>query len=493
MRKNFLFTLACIFFVISACTSQEPVVPSRGATPTIHPIFIPKTPVSPFLPIEIATSIPELVSTPSETANQLLLVPILMYHHIDEIGAESVNREFYIHPDDFHDQIRFLSENDFQTINLSDLHAALTTGKELPANPIILTFDDGYQDQFDHAFPILEEFGFSGTFFIIPDFVEEQLNGYMTWENVEEMFNAGMQIELHGDEALTEMSSEEMQQRILETQAMIAANLNDTPQFYAYPFGQYDQVTIQLLNDLGFLGALTTNSDLYHTPEYLFEIPRLFVAPTMNLSNFEELINTGFTDIPVNTTESPEIILFPVFDDMLNEHWDLEASAGSSYNEGETSLVQSGTTSLSFTGENEDRLIFQILPQLQDPYLRENVIGISFWLNAGENEINVDDLLVEVFGSNTVSYWVRNDTSAIRDLETYSGHRLYGLGLNDALDANSWVQIEILLNDLVYDPNFTDDPIEDPFYTYVTGFSIQFTEGYSGTIYLDDVQLLVLK
>ncbi len=181
-----------------------------------------------------------------------------------------------------------------------------------------------------------------------------------------------------------------------------------------------------------------------------------------------------------------------VFDESLNSNWGLETSRGMTYTETDT-LANTGAVSLALTGREDDHLTFKVLSNSPDRYLQEQTISLNFWLNTGETELGVDQLFVEILGSTNVFYWVRNDTSATVDLDTFSGKRMYSLDLNHILERNTWVQIEIMLNELVYDPNFDDTPMDDPFYDYVTGFSLHFAEGFSGTIYLDDVELLLVE
>ncbi len=181
-----------------------------------------------------------------------------------------------------------------------------------------------------------------------------------------------------------------------------------------------------------------------------------------------------------------------VFDEALNLNWGLEASSGMTFTETDT-LANTGAVSLSVTGQEDEHLTFKVLSTSPDRYLHEQTISLNFWLNTGETELDVDQLLVEILGSTNVFYWVRNDTSATVNLDTFSGKRMYGLGLNRLLETNTWVQIEILLDELVFDPTFDDTLVDDPFYDYVTGFALHFVEGFSGTIYLDDIELLLVE
>jgi hypothetical protein len=107
-----------------------------------------------------------------------------------------------------------------------------------------------------------------------------------------------------------------------------------------------------------------------------------------------------------------------------------------------------------------------------------------------ENSLRIDDLWVQVFGSDEAFYWVENDPSALLELDTFSGKMLYGLGLNHELPAETWAQIEISLNELVYDPYFDEHLVEPPPFAYYTGFSLNLAENFEGTLVLDEFTLV---
>jgi hypothetical protein len=216
-------------------------------------------------------------------------------------------------------------------------------------------------------------------------------------------------------------------------------------------------------------------------PSRLTTVPTLEPTAQPTIENIEPVI-------PIPST----VISLTLFDDSLSPFLELETSPDMTYIEEDDTAFHIGDSSLSLTGEDGSFLSFQVLSSSQERFLRDRVLGLSFWLSSGEYELEVGQLLVEIYGSNDFSYWVEGDTSALIDLETFSGKLIYGLELNRSLAPETWVRIEILLDNLVYDPNFDEEPIEDIIYDYVTGFAIQFAQGFSGTIYLDNIQLLIL-
>ena len=185
------------------------------------------------------------------------------------------------------------------------------------------------------------------------------------------------------------------------------------------------------------------------------------------------------------------VLTTTIFDEKLNSNWAVETSPDLTLNTDSPLAVHVGSSALTITGKPGNSLLFRVRTESHKRYEREKALAVSFWLYGGENGLPLDDLVVQAFGSDTVYYWVRNDKSAITDLNTYSGTMLYGLGLNRDIPPDTWGKIEILLDELVYDPNFDDELVELPEYTYFTGFSINFEEGFEGTIAVDEVNLLM--
>ncbi|NIV37881.1 MAG: polysaccharide deacetylase family protein, partial [Anaerolineae bacterium] len=81
-------------------------------------------------------------------------------------------RDLSVSPRDFEEQLAYLQQEGYESITLNDLALHLTRGKPLPPKPIILTFDDGYANAYTEAFPLLQQYGFAGTFFVISEPVD---------------------------------------------------------------------------------------------------------------------------------------------------------------------------------------------------------------------------------------------------------------------------------------------------------------------------------
>ena len=116
-------------------------------------------------------------------------------------------------------------------------------------------------------------------------------------------------------------------------------------------------------------------------------------------------------------------------------------------------------------------------------YYQDQVFGINFWLNSGDQVLLPDDLAITILGSNDYPYYVEDDQSAYIEGEfPFSETRLYFLGFNSSIPPDTWVEVMIVPDELIY----------DPVYTYITGFYLKNDEGFYNTFYIDDIRIILL-
>lgn len=240
-----------------------------------------------------ATATPPL-PTPSGSYSLTVRVPILMYHYVSEPpeDADKYRVDLSVSPANFRAQLQYLADNGFTTIDLYDLSLAITGRQPLPPKPVILTFDDGYLDNYTTAFPILQEFGFTGTFFIVTEFVDAGKPAYMNWEMIEEMAAAGMRIESHSKTHidLSDQPRDVLIWQILGSQETLAAHVGYTPRFFCYPGGRYDEETIAILEEFDFWGAVVTAGGKWHGFNDRYEWTRLRMRYTTTLPVFADMV-----------------------------------------------------------------------------------------------------------------------------------------------------------------------------------------------------------
>lgn len=277
-------------------TATQPPLPTPLPSPRL--IYPTLTPTDAPLVIDLTTPFPTetrpLLPTPS--GMYTVRVPILMYHYISvpPEDADIYRIDLSVEPNDFRTQMAYLAGNGFTAIDLYDLSLAITDKKPLPEKPIIITFDDAHLDAYLNAYPILEEFGFIGTFFIITDFIDRGNTDHLTWPMIEEMAANGHRMESHTKTHidLREQDEDELIWQILGSQETLAAHIGYTPRYFAYPGGTYDDATIDMLIQLDFWGAVTTMFDKWHGFEERYEWGRIRIRHSTPLAVFADYVET---------------------------------------------------------------------------------------------------------------------------------------------------------------------------------------------------------
>lgn len=222
-------------------------------------------------------------------------VPVLMYHYISVAppDADAVRLDLSVTPQAFDEQMLFLNSNGYHAVHVRDVVEHLLHGAPLPEKPIVLTFDDGYADNFTAAFPILEKYGMTATFYVIAKFTEDQRPGYATWGQLREMANAGMEIGSHSIDHLDlrGRSIAFQTNQIAGSKKIIESRMGSTIKTFSYPSGEYDANTIAVLRANSYLGAVTEIQGLQQTADNVFELRRLRIRGSYSLTDYAYWLN----------------------------------------------------------------------------------------------------------------------------------------------------------------------------------------------------------
>ena len=198
-----------------------------------------------------------------------------------------------IPPADFDEQMHYLSSHGYVTITPDELYSGLNGEIELPPKPVLITFDDGYADNYTNAFPILKYYGMRATIFVIPAFVGVYSN-YLTWDEMREMEDNGITIESHTMHhyKLEELPDDEIRSELLNSKLKIEEELGHPVEFLAYPTGTYNLHIAGIAKEVGYKGAFTIkygNVDLGSNFYALERVP-IFNTAGHTMKNFYERI-----------------------------------------------------------------------------------------------------------------------------------------------------------------------------------------------------------
>ena len=212
--------------------------------------------------------------------------PILMYHRVDSLEPpDRLGRELTVTPSAFAAQLQYLREQGISAISMAELEERLQRGEPLD-HIVVLTFDDGYDDQYRYAVPLLRRFGDSATFYIVTGEVDRPR--HVTWGEVAEMVRDRMDIAAHGvwHNDLSRMSPAQQAFEIDDSLAVLRSRLHRAVYSYAYPSGRFNPETLTLVRAADVPLAVTTDARYVLAPENRFEMTRLRVRSEWSLRDF---------------------------------------------------------------------------------------------------------------------------------------------------------------------------------------------------------------
>jgi peptidoglycan/xylan/chitin deacetylase (PgdA/CDA1 family) len=206
-------------------------------------------------------------------------IPILIYHHVVPGGGSPV---LYVTPGGFEQQLQYLQSNGYQSISFADLANCLEYGAPLPERPVILSFDDGWANQYQYAFPLLQKYGFTGTFYVVSGYIDHQ--NFMTTEQLKTMMAAGMVIGGHSrtHPTLAGIGSARLQDEVAGSKAWLEDRLGVAIDTFAYPYGSYSAATVAAVKAAGYRTARTVDTGTQAKGDSLALLPAVLYSQYVN-------------------------------------------------------------------------------------------------------------------------------------------------------------------------------------------------------------------
>ncbi len=215
-------------------------------------------------------------------------IPVLMYHAIESLPGNSLG----VPPQQFAQEMQYLHQHGYQTLSLDVLRNLIQNPQNtaLPTQPILLTFDDGYADNYRTAWPIMRQFGFTGTFFVVTAAVG---SGMMTWDNLKDLAQEGNSIGSHTIHHydLTTLSPIRLKQELADSKAAIEKELGISVFAFCYPSGRYNTATLAMLTQTGYTLAFTTEPGRVTASVSPLTLKRIRVPGGLSLNGFAKLLN----------------------------------------------------------------------------------------------------------------------------------------------------------------------------------------------------------
>lgn len=282
---SFITLLIVCLFVTTEDMMQAPItkVISGKAIAAMNPLLT-VTPI-PVTPTPTLTPTPTTEPTPVYTG-YCLNVPVLMYHHIEPgaIAKEKNHLSLNVDPSFFDQQMAYINARGFTTIFAEDLVNALAAHTSLPSKSIVVTIDDGYDDNYSYAFPIIKKYNIKTSLMVPTGLmgVNAGTNTYYTWGQLQEMIGSGLIRPYNHTWSHAAMGQGEAKDisEITTAQNQLQQYTGHTVGVFAYPYGTNalsEQVHAELRSH-GFIGAFSTIYGTYQCDSFIFSLHRVRVG-----------------------------------------------------------------------------------------------------------------------------------------------------------------------------------------------------------------------
>lgn len=211
-------------------------------------------------------------------------IPVLYYHSIEPSEAN----ELILAPKRLREQLQYIKDAGYTTLTMREVYDHLVNNAPIPEKSILLTFDDGYMDNYTYAFPLLKEFNMKATIFLMTVGVDEGF--YISSEQMKEMSDYGIDIECHtiNHVHLSKLSYEEQLKEITESRDFIKKVTGKDVISISYPYGDYNEDTLRAVKNAGYSIAFGINRGKANRSDNIFTLDRIYVN---SLETMDQFIN----------------------------------------------------------------------------------------------------------------------------------------------------------------------------------------------------------
>jgi peptidoglycan/xylan/chitin deacetylase (PgdA/CDA1 family) len=224
-------------------------------------------------------------------------VPILMYH---AVAAEpnDATRALSVTPRAFAEQMAVVADRGLTPVTTARLAAAWRGGRPLPARPVLITFDDGYEGVHRHALPVLARHGFPATLFVSTGWLRGPydtggaLDTMLGWDQVRELAAAGVEIggHSHTHPQLDQVPAGDLRHELVRCREIVADQVGTAPLSFAYPYGYSDRRVRAAVRETGYAQALAVGNGLARRAQGPYALRRVTVRRRTGAEEFARLV-----------------------------------------------------------------------------------------------------------------------------------------------------------------------------------------------------------
>ena len=212
-------------------------------------------------------------------------IPVLMYH---SVTTDKYNKnELKISKSNLKAQLDYLKANKYNTISLDQLHSHMTKRTALPTKPIIITFDDGYVDNYTIAYPLLKANKQKATVFMIANCIN--VKNFLTSKQLVEMDKNNFKIESHTNnhDDLSKLTYTEQVTTLKTSKIVLEKLLRKKILYVSYPYGKYNKSTPEAAFDVGFNLGVSTDNGFTSVFDNYYTINRIYVNAFYSMAKFK--------------------------------------------------------------------------------------------------------------------------------------------------------------------------------------------------------------
>ena len=251
-------------------------------------------------------SVPAIVK-PSPRMTSAFAVPVLMYHRIDDLSTREerspLMRDLTVSPEAFEAQVKYLAENGFTFLLASEVERAVRENRPLPERSVAITMDDGYQDNFEKAYPILQKYHACATIFMVTNNFGKP--DRLSWPEVLSMRDGGVGYGSHtvSHADLTTLPMDRLDYELVESKRILEQGLRTSIDDIAYPSGEYNDLVIERTKAAGYLAGWKKGGGPVQPGSEAFMLPRVRVRGVTDLADFRKKVWSGYWAMRMNATK----------------------------------------------------------------------------------------------------------------------------------------------------------------------------------------------
>ncbi|HEX2085003.1 MAG TPA: polysaccharide deacetylase family protein [Solirubrobacteraceae bacterium] len=218
-------------------------------------------------------------AAPAQGAVRDTPVPILLYHHVADPPASAERRALYVGPRLFARQVAALERAGYTAVTLGRVWRHWEEGRRLPRRPVVLSFDDGFADQFRNAARTLRARRWPGVLNLWVEHLGQP--GALTTAQVRRMLRDGWELAAHSmtHADLTTVAPERLEQEVAGSRAALRRAFPGEPvDFFCYPYGRLDAAVEAAVQAAGYLGATTTRRGAASPADGAYRLDRIVVT-----------------------------------------------------------------------------------------------------------------------------------------------------------------------------------------------------------------------